>query len=332
MDTDLPYEPAEGVGMLRYRKSFPLPTGAPIPSLGEGNTPLVEDRLYDKAVFFKCEYLNPTGSFKDRGAVVLVAALLAQGVEAAVEDSSGNAGAAFAAYAARAGIQARVFIPDYASGPKRRQIEFYGAEVVRILGPRSNTAKAVRREAEGGAVYASHVYMPHGLAGMATVAFEIVEALGSAPGSVVIPVGQGSLLLGLYEGFRAMTRVGVVGSQPVLVGVQAAACAPLYAVNTGGAAALGWVQEGETLAEGIRIIQPVRGDAVLQAVESTGGRFIAVDEPAILEGRKALGQRGFYVEHTSAVVWPALLQEISALPEPVVVILTGIGHKSPGDT
>jgi threonine synthase len=332
LEVPLKYDPVDTpgrVGMARYRRSFPLPAQAELPSLGEGGTPLLAIETLERRVFFKCEHLNPSGSFKDRGTLILVAALLAAGVGEAIEDSSGNAGASFAAYAARAGIKARVFTPDYAAGAKRAQIEAYGAELVRVMGPRSNASEAVARAAQAGAVYASHAYLPQGLAGMATIAFEIVEALDQSPGAFLCPVGQGSLLLGAWYGFQALKVAGVIEEMPRMIGVQARACAPLWAVHTSGAAGLSWTQEGATIAEGIRILHPQRGDAVLQAVESSGGRFLAVEEDEIVQGRQALGRLGLFVEPTSAVVWPALQASLRELPDPVVVILTGSGLKDP---
>ncbi len=324
----LPYSPIQAPGLERYRLSFPLSREVPLVSLGEGRTPLIEDEIEGKSVYFKCEYLNPTGSFKDRGTAVLVSTLAAAQVTEALEDSSGNAGASFAAYSARAGIRAKVFMPDYASGRKRAQIEAYGAEVVSIVGPRSATSQAVLQAAESGAVYASHAYLPQVLAGTATFAFELVEQLGRAPGSLVLPVGQGTLLLGAHLGFQALAAQGLIQEVPQLVGVQARACAPLWAVHEAGLAGLGWVQEGNTLAEGIRIVNPVRGDAVLAAVEGTAGGFEVVEEAEILQGRQALAERGYFVEPTSAVIWSALLRRLPDLPEPIVVVLTGSGFKS----
>lgn len=320
-DTKLP-------GLWRYRRTFGLPQDAPEISLGEGDCPLVEVTLFDKRVAFKLEFLNPTGSFKDRGSAPLSSWLLARGVTEAVEDSSGNAGASFAAYAARAGIKARVFVPDYASGPKRAQIEAYGAELVRILGPRSEAAAAVRQAAGEGAVYASHALLPFGLPGIATIAYELVEQLGQAPGAVIAPVGHGSLLLGIAEGFRALKAAGVVSTLPVLIGVQARACAPLWAVANMGAAGLAWMTEGETLAEGVRVRQPVRGDALLTAVTESKGVFVAIEEEEILPGRNKLAQLGLFVEPTSAIVWSALEQLANQLPDPIAVILSGSGLKS----
>jgi threonine synthase len=306
---------------------LPLPAESLWVSLGEGGTPLVGVRVRERQVFFKCEHLNPTGSFKDRGSAVLVSLLRAAGVRRAIEDSSGNAGSSFAAYAARAGISARVFVPDSASPAKRDQIASYGAEVVRILGPRTAAAEAAQRAAAGGADYASHAYLPLGQPGLATLAYEIVEQLGKAPGSLILPVGQGTLLLGCAAGFEAMVRARAIERGPQLVGVQAQACAPLWAVHTGGAARLAWVQEGPTRAEGIRILQPLRGDAVLSAVEASGGWIVAVGEEDIQDGEHELARLGLYVEPTSAVVWPAVLGALSRLADPVVVVLTGSGYK-----
>jgi len=335
LEGELAYEPdAAQPGLWRYRASFGLPAEAEAIYLGEGSTPLVPGAAFGKRLAFKLEYLNPTGSFKDRGSAPLLSFLKARGILEAVEDSSGNAGASFAAYAARAGVRARVFVPDSASGPKRAQIEAYGAELVSILGPRSEAALAVQRAAEGGAVYASHAYMPFGLPGIATIAYELYEQLGQqAPGCVIAPVGHGSLLLGIAKGFAALKAAGLIQRLPVLIGVQARACAPLWALSTQGPAGLAWVTEGQTQAEGVRVLQPVRGDELLHAVQATGGRFLAVDEQEIPPARDALARAGLFVEPTSAIVWAGLgqlstLENLTDLPEPIALVLTGSGLKA----
>lgn len=318
-------------GIWRYRNTFGLPQGAQPISLGEGNTPLVWAGVRGGQVAFKCEYLNPTGSFKDRGSAVLTAQMLARGVKTLLEDSSGNAGASLAAYAARAGLQARIFVPDSASGPKRSQIQAYGAEVIRIMGPRSNASEAVvrafQKDESQETAYASHAHLPFNLPGYATLAYELVEQLGEPPGTLVLPVGQGGLLLGASYGFQALIKSGAISQVPRLIGVQSRACAPLWALQAYGPAGLGWVAEAPTLAEGIRVLNPVRGDAVLEAITRSQGMMLAVDEEKILEGRNQLALRGFYVEPTSAVVWEALDQLVGRTPEPVVAVLTGSGLK-----
>jgi threonine synthase len=326
------FDPAQveaGIPSLwRYRHALGLPTDAPQISLGEGGTPLEWREAFGRQIAFKLDYLNPSGSYKDRGSTVLVSFLRSRMVTSAVEDSSGNAGASFAAYAAQAGMKARVFVPDSASGPKRLQIETYGAELVRIMGPRSNAAEVVLRAAEKGEVYASHAYMPFGLTGYATIAYELLEQIGEAPGALLAPVGQGNLLLACGRGFVALQRAGLISKLPVLVGVQALACAPLWAVYRYGAAGLGWVAEGQTLAEGVRVRHPLRGDMLLQTVEETHGQLVAVEEEDILPGRDQLLHLGFYVEPTSAIVWKALEETLSHLPEPIALMLTGSGFKT----
>jgi threonine synthase len=315
----------QATGIWRHAESIGLEV-EPL-SLGEGNTPLLPAKILRHEVFFKCEYSNPTGSFKDRGMAVLVAVLKKRLVIEAVEDSSGNAGASFSAYAARAGIKARVFVPAATSGPKLEQIKLYGAEVTMIPGPRSNAAQAVRRAAEGGVVYASHAYSPYVLPGYATGAYEIVEQLGTAPGSIIVPAGQGGLLLGMGRGFQALLHAGKIDKMPMMVGVQASACAPLAAVSAMGILGLNFVTEGETIAEGVRVRTPLRAEAVLKMTRDTGGRIVSINEALILPGRDALAHLGFYVEPTSALVWRALEESLPELRDPIVVILTGAGYK-----
>jgi threonine synthase len=275
----------------------------------------------ERSVHFKCEYLNPTGSFKDRGAAVLVSALAAAGVQEAFDDSSGNAGAAFAAYAARAKLRARVLVPAYASGPKRDQIAAYGADVVTIDGPRSAVTQAAVERAASGEIYASHSTLPHVIAGSATIAYEIFEQLGDVPG------GQGTLLLGLAMGFKALLETGQINRLPMLVGVQAKACAPIATAFDAGEEQSVSVEEGQTLAEGIRIKTPYRDRQVLEAVRDFGGEMLAVDESQILPARDALAACGLYVEPTSAVVQAAMRQALAVVEDPVVAVLTGSGMK-----
>lgn len=304
-------------------------------SLGEGNTPLISADAFGRRVYFKCEYANPTGSFKDRGSASLIANLKVRGVTEAVEDSSGNAGASFAAYAARAGIRARVYVPEHSSGPKRKQIEFFGAELVVIPGPRSNAADAARKAAEGGMVYASHAYLPFNLPGYATCAYEIVDQLGQAPGSVVFPAGQGGLLLGMGRGFLSLLHAGRINRMPAIIGVQASVCAPLAELFNMGRIAQNnpieipsYVESARaSVAEGVQVGSPLRAEAVVNLTRESGGRFVIVDEEYILSGRDALARLGFYVEPTSALVWRALNETISELSDPVVAILTGSGYK-----
>ncbi len=317
-------------GIWRYRHTFSLPENAPAISLGEGQTPLVWDEAFGHKVAFKMEYVNPTGSHKDRGAALMAAFLKSRGVTQAVEDSSGNAGAAFAAYAARAGIHARIYTPAYASSVKRAQMSAYGAEVISVDGPRSAAAEAARRDADQGVPYASHAFLPIGLDGYATIAYEIYEQIGEAPSAVVAPVGHGGLLLGIARGFLGLHQSGLIPKMPRIFGVQALACAPVWAVARGGREALGWVTDQvPTAAEGVRVRWPVWGDALLQIAEAYDGTFLVVEEKAILPAQEALAHRGFFVEPTSALVWDALRQISNCALDTIVAVLTGSGFKAP---
>lgn len=311
-------------GIWRYRPTFDLPPDSPVITLGEGNTPLLWAEAFGRQVAFKCEYANPTGSFKDRGTATLISFLRQRGVTQAIEDSSGNAGASFAAYAARAGIRAHLFVPAGASGPKRRQIEAYGADLTLVPGRRQEAARAAQETARGGRVYASHAWLPFNLPGYATLAYELWEQMEGEIGAVLVPVGQGGLLLGLARGFQALIQAGLLRKMPALVGVQVAGYAPLCALAEGRPVE---ISDAPTLAEGVRVAQPLRAARVVESVLDSGGRFVSVSEADILPGRDELARRGFYVEPTSALVWRALELTLPFLPAPVVAILTGAGYK-----
>jgi threonine synthase len=335
--SDWQFDPAQvdpsQPGIWRYRHAFAgIPESFAGVSLGEGATPLVWSEAFGRQIAFKCEFLNPTGSFKDRGTSVITTFLKSRGVTAAVEDSSGNAGASFAAYAARARMKAGIYIPAAASGPKRQQIELYGAELHAIEGSRSDVTRALEQAIQPVSgmeqiAYASHAYLPVNIPGYATAAYEIFEQMGCAPSAVIVPAGQGGLLLGLYRGFNALRRAGLAASIPHIVGVQARACSPLWVLSTAGMSAFGFITEGQTLAEGVRVKSPLRAGTILQMVDSGHAEFVAVDEIDILRGRDELAKRGLYVEPTSAITWSALEQVYERLPDPVVLMLTGSGYK-----
>jgi threonine synthase len=316
-------------GIWRYRHTFGLCTKINPVSLGEGNSPLLWVKVFSRNVAFKCEYLNPSGSFKDRGSALIAAWLHSRGISEAVEDSSGNAGASLAAYAARVGIKTRIFVPEFPSTPKYRQIKAYGAELVPVHGSRTDVADAIKAAVDGGLVYASHAYLPINLPGYATAAYEIFEQMGNKiPGAIIVPAGQGGLLLGMARGFEAL-RIAYRKNtyHPVIIGVQARACAPLVAmIATEGEKGL-VMGENFTLAEGVRVRSPFRGKAVIHAIIASHGTVYPVEENEILPACKALSKLGFYVEPTSAIVWNALEKLIKNLPDPVVVVLTGSAYK-----
>lgn len=297
-------------------------------TLGEGWTPLVEAPQWNAR--FKLEYLFPTGSFKDRGAAVTVSLADELGVERIVEDSSGNAGHAIATYAARAGIDADIYVPADAKPAKIEAIERTGATAVRVEGDRQAVTDACIEAVEAGeGWYASHAWQPAFFAGTATVALEVAAQRDwSAPDVVVSPLGHGTLFLGAYRGFRALVEAGWLDSMPRLYGAQAAGAAPIVAARHGEAAASG----ANDAADGIQIREPARERQILDAIEATGGDAIAIDRATTEAHLDRLHRAGCYTEPTCAVAPAALevLRDRGAIgtDEDVVVPLTGSGLKA----
>ncbi len=302
--------------------------GKPHITLGEGNTPLLHTEFGGRQLFLKMESQNPTGSYKDRGTVTLMDFLISRGVKAVVEDSSGNAGASLAAYAARAGIRASIFAPESTSGPKRTQIERYGSELVLIPGPRSAASDAVLEAVKGGRVYASHAYMPFGLPGIATIAFEVVEQLGCAPKTIIAPVGHGGLLYGIMLGFESLLAAGMIDRLPWYVGVQPENCAPLVRTFREDKYLISEIVPKRTTAEGTSVTNPSRAEAILERMYAGQGVFEEASEDDIVKGYLSLAQNGIYCEPTSALSLIPVLNDKIGYEGPVVAIITGSGLKA----
>jgi threonine synthase len=302
-------------------------------SLGAGLTPLISMSWDGAEVSFKLEYISPTGSFKDRGTEVEANYLAAVGIRDVVEDSSGNAGASLAAYAARIGLRAAIYAPDSASPAKLSQIEVYGADLRRVPGPRAEATRAALQTVAEGAVYASHAYNPAYLLGQQTFAWECWEQLGgAAPDALVIPVGQGGLLLGAWLGFRRLLGVGLIKRMPRLFAAQPEMLAPIaQAFNAGADEIEEITPDGRSLAEGLAIVKPVRGHRILQALRESGGAGLTVSEEQIRAAYHDLARRGLFAEPSSATAAAALSQVRQLVGEKakIVVALTGSGLKSP---
>src|ERR1700691_569390 len=239
--------------LWRYAEALPIDEPADI-SLGEGLTPLVT-APEGPGVLLKVDYLMPSGSFKDRGAVLLAALARRLGVPRMVADSSGNAGSAVAAYAARAGIPCEVYVPAATSAGKVAQLRAYGATVRQIPGSREDTAAAAAEAADQpGTFYASHVYHPFFLQGMKTYAFELWEQLGGRlPATLVLPGGNRTLVVGASLGCRDLLDQGLIGRMPQIVAVQAAGCAPLARAFAGGEAGPAQIVGEPQIAEGTAV-------------------------------------------------------------------------------
>jgi threonine synthase len=315
-------------GVRRYRGWLP---DDPV-ELGEPQTALMELTEGDGGrVLVKLEGGLPTGSFKDRGTAVTVSWLRSRGVRELVVDSSGNAGASFAAYAARAGLGLRVFVPSDASPAKLLQVRAHGATLVAVPGPRAAAGDAARAAVEAGGAgvaYASHLWHPAFLAGTATFAYEVYEQLGGrAPDAVIVPLGGGTLLLGLHLGFGRLREAGLIATVPRLIGVQSTACAPLARAFRAGMPDAEAVDAGATIAEGIRIALPPRSRQILAAVSETAGEIIEVTDEEIRRSLSELLRQGLFVEPTSAAAHAGLVR-LGHNHETMVLGLTAHGLKA----
>jgi threonine synthase len=292
--------------LWRYAEALPVAEPADI-SLGEGMTPLVGAPGLP-GVLLKIDYLMPTGSFKDRGAVVLTALAQQLAVPRMIADSSGNAGTAIAAYAARARVPCEVYVPAATSAGKVAQLRAYGATVHQVPGSREDTAAAARQAAgQPGTFYASHVYHPFFLHGTKTYVLELWEQLGGRlPPVLVLPAGNGTLVLGAYLAGRELLSQGLISQLPRIAAVQAARCAPLASAFKRGLAAPEEMEGKETIAEGIAIARPARGAQILAAVRETGGTIVTVTDDQVHAAHIGLAHAGLYVEPTAAACWAAL--------------------------
>jgi len=321
-----------GPSLWRYREAIPIHGETSILSMNEGFTPLEEMTFDQNHAFVKIDYLFPTGSYKDRGATVLISKMKEWGVREVVEDSSGNAGSAIAAYCAKAGIECEIFVPRNTSSEKTVQIQAYGGTLRKVRGSREKTAE-VAWKAASKTPYASHCWNPFFLHGTKTFAFEVWEQMGwKAPDVLVLPIGHGTLFLGAYIGFKELKEAGRIKRIPRLVGVQSVFCAPLYRAFKKSWTEPRPIQKKETIAEGIAIAEPVRGRQILEAIQRTDGEILVVTEREIRMALKEMGQKGHFIEPTSAATIAGLKKYLrkKRRRETVVSTLTGTGLKSVG--
>jgi len=324
--------------LWRYRAALPFAPDEPI-TMGEGCTPLLARTLQvrigahtrDAPALLKCEWFMPTGSFKDRGASVMLSLLRAQGVRAVLEDSSGNGGAAVSAYAAAGRIAATIMAPASTSPAKTVQMRAHGATVELIPGTRQDTADAAEAAAER-IFYASHNWHPFFLHGTKTLAYELWEDLGfTAPDNVIVPCGAGSNVLGCEIGFSELLRAGQIDRLPRIFAAQPRNCGPIAAAFLAGdETAQTDIQP--TIAEGTAIARPIRLREVLGALNETGGGAVMSSEEEIAAATLDLARIGIYVEPTSAQAVAAFAKLLAAgtiTPEQkTVIVLTGSGLKA----
>lgn len=338
--TDLPEFRREQIepdlpGQWRYRTWLrPYNLNDDFISLGEGWTPLLPGSWGERPVLWKLDSSMPTGSYKDRGVSVMVNWFKHYGFETVMDDSSGNAGASLACYAARANLHARIFVPAAAPEPKKSQISIYGAELVEVEGTRALVAAAAAAAMSHEVGYASHALHPAFLLGQMSVALEIWEQLGHrAPQWLAGPAGNGGLMLGAWRGFELLARSGAIDELPRLLVVQARNFDPLHKAFEGDFQMVHPIPSppSPSVADGISIVDPARGQALLTAVYQSRGFTTSVDDDAILDAQRVMAGKGLFVEPTSAATCAALTNHAEELSEAeeIVVVLSGTGLKNP---
>jgi len=318
--------------MWRYAELLPTDAEHAV-TLGEGFTPLVEARR--GSVFFKLEFSSPTGSFKDRGSSVLISKAVELKARATAIDSSGNAAASLSAYSAKAGLPCYVFAPAYASPSKLLQSQSYGSRVFKVEGTRRDTYEvATAAYTRFGWYYCGFQTNPYASEGMKTIGYEVCEQLGwKPPDWIIFPVGTGSGLVGCWKGLGELLKLGWISRMPHIGCVQPEGCSPIATAFLK-SQAIQMVEKPKTIAEGLMIAKPLKGDLVLRALKETGGSTETVSDGEIASAGVELARvEGLFVEPSAAASYAGLKKMLNSgkisSGDRVVCMLTGSGLKTP---
>ena len=323
--------------LWRYREVLPLPANVEPVSLGEGGTPLLRGQTFDNDVelWIKDESLNPTQSFKARGMSVAVSMAKYLGATKLAVPSAGNAGGALAAYAARAGLEAHVFMPR--DTPRANIIECreLGAEVTLIDGLITDCAAEIaRRKAHEGWFDISTLKEPYRVEGKKTLGYEIAEQLNwRLPDAILYPTGGGTGLIGMWKAFDEMETLGWIGKKrPRMFSVQAAGCAPIVRAFEAGETIAAEFPNAHTIASGLRVPKATGDFLILKILrESNGGAVAVEDEQMIRVGREVGANEGLFVCPEGAACFAALKllrrDKKIASGDRVVLFNTGSGIK-----
>ncbi len=288
-------------------------------SLGEVTTPVLK---LNENLFFKLDYFSPTYSYKDRGTKNLISYLISnyKKIESVNEDSSGNAGASIAAYAAAAGFKANIFVPENAGEGKLKQIASYGANIIKIKGTRDDVQKAAEN-ASG--IYASHILNPEFRDGIRTLAYEIFKQFESMPDNIFVPVSAGTLMSGLYSGLKHLEASGEIENVPKIIAVQPEIISPLCSEANG----IKYDAENNksSIADALVAKKPVLIKNMIKIMKE-GNNCISVSEDEIIKARNDLALKGIYTEYSSATVFAAFQKK--QFNGKSLLVLTGNGLKN----
>ncbi len=334
------FESSHEASLWRYRELLPIPPDAVVPALSVGGTPLIPaSRLAQTAtvreLWIKDDGRNPTASLKDRASAMVVAHAMQMGAEVVTTASTGNAAAALAGLAASVPLRAVIFVPAKAPEAKVAQLLTYGAEVYLVEGSYDDAFDLCMQAAEKYGWYCRNTGInPYTTEGKKTVSYEIAEQLRwEAPDVVVVSVGDGSIIGGVYKGFADLLQLGWITHMPRLIGVQAEGSAALYSAWKNGQAANTMQPiNAQTIADSISSDLPRDRVKALRAVKASGGAFVTVSDDAILEAIPAVARgSGVFAEPASAATWAGLLKArqegLVSATDRVVLLNTGNGLK-----
>ena len=323
--------------MWRYREMLPIFADESPVTLGEGFTPLVHAtrlgaQLGLENLFIKDESFNPTNSFKARGQSTAITRAKALGVTDVSVPTAGNAGNAMAAYAAKAGLAAHVFMPRDVKPPFVAECRLYGANVTLVDGLITDAGRiAAEQGGPLGWYDVSTLKEPHRIEGKKTLAYEVVEQMGwKYPDWMLYPTGGGTGMVGMWKAFDELEQIGWVTSQrrPRMVSVQAAGCAPIVrAFDAGAERAVMW-EGAATVADGLRVPRAIGDFLILRAVRESGGTAIAVSDESMVDGMLSIGAaEGISAAPEGGATWAALAHLVAlgviARHETVVLFNTG---------
>ncbi len=326
----------EGAGFWRYASLLPPVSKESIVSLGEGGTPLrraknLSKKLGVKNLFLKDETMNPTNSFRDRAATLMISNALDLGYKKVICASNGNLGASIAAYSANAGIKSTIIVPKRVDLGKLAQMHIYDAEIIQ-KGEIVDEAIIEAEKLVNGNYQATPELNPLTLEAQKTISLEIFEQYG-VPDWLLVPTGSGSTAYSLWKGFQELRALDLIKKEPRIVIVQPVSCAPITEAYKGNKDIVA-VKKPETRALALLVANPAYGKLALQAVRESNGTSIAVPDEQTLEAERLLAKsEGIFVEPASATAIASLQTLLSqgeiSESETVVCLLTATGLKAP---
>ncbi|MDI6698147.1 MAG: threonine synthase [Candidatus Saccharicenans sp.] len=320
-----------GTPLEKFASFLPLEKVRPELSLGEGETPLLSLVNLDPEgrLLAKLESTNPTLSFKDRGSVLVVQKALELGWPAVGTVSTGNMASSTAAYAARAGLDCLLLVKKGTSAAALLSSSVFNPRIVEVAGDYGQLFRESYELGKSLGIYFANSVDPIRLEGYKLTAFEICLQLGKAPDFVYVPVSSGGHFVGLWKGFLEMNRAGFIQKMPVMVGVQAAACAPIAQAFTDQRERVDKIQPSETIAHSISNADPPAGNLVLKLAGANNGRLTSVTDEDMLRAQKELAMKeGLFVQPESASTLAAYLKLPTGSEGTSVLIMTGQGLKA----